>query len=194
MSQKVKKAISITLSVVLIATMCGIVASFTDLFGRRSNNDVNDDTCKHKLVSVPGQEPTCLEDGWSDYNYCTKCSYIDKEIISATGHSLRFDYVESDPIIFCHNCSNGFAPDTYYALDGTDYDGLFAKGTNSNNFTVASGTQLPAIVDGHYEYIKNASHISTSQCQMWLPAEATGITGFSSDNNAVGVLSFKVCR
>lgn len=37
---------------------------------------------------VTAKAPTCFEDGWGEYEYCTKCSYSTKVTIPASGHNI----------------------------------------------------------------------------------------------------------
>ena len=40
----------------------------------------------HDLIHHDGSVPTCTEDGWEEYDTCSRCGYSNKVIIPATGH------------------------------------------------------------------------------------------------------------
>ena len=40
----------------------------------------------HDLRHVDGKAATCTQDGWSEYDYCTRCDYSTRVDIPATGH------------------------------------------------------------------------------------------------------------
>lgn len=189
---KVKKITSTFLIVLLIVTVCAVAVSMSDAFGNGVGDIIKEHAHKHTLEKAEGKEATCLEGGWNEYSYCTECDYTTKEEVAATGHKIVFEVVDSTPTYSCSACDITYVPTDVYYCDGTTNVGLASASNNSGNFTTQTGMELPAIVDGHYEFLKTSSYDTSAQAQLWIPAAVAGFSDFSSENNAVGILSFKI--
>ena len=63
------------------------------------------DALGHAYIYHPGQEATCTEFGWYDYDTCSRCDYTTYEIIPATGHwvcmkPFSFENTSSVPFLY----------------------------------------------------------------------------------------------
>ena len=195
---KLKKISTSALAILLIFAIIGTTASITSAFGVKLRNFFStEEECVHTLVDVPGQAPTCTEYGWDAYYTCTQCNYNGKQLIPPTGHSVIANVHEYDVTYECSNCSLRYeVGDSFQKGDVmtmTNYWGYSSVDGNSANFAVEPGTQNPVLNGfGQYQFIKEYTTADYKQAQMWLPSDTSGFTGFSSDNNACGVLSFKL--
>ena len=65
----------------------------------------------HNIYKCSGQEPTCTNVGYEDYEYCSRCDYTTYEEIPALGHDMVcYDRVENTCISDGHEyyvCNNG---------------------------------------------------------------------------------------
>ena len=126
--------------------------------------------------------PTC-----TDISHCTRCDHSEGEMIA---HTIQVKYVKSVITYTCTGCNASFQFANGYTLNGAGTTNMSGSG-NSGGYTVTSGTELPKIVDGHYEFIHTTN--TKTQTQLWVPAaDNPADFGFSSANRAVGVLSFKI--
>ena len=195
---KIKKISTSALAILLIFAIIGTTASITSAFGIKLRNFFSpEEECVHTLVDMPGQAPTCTEYGWDAYYTCTKCNYNGKQLIAPTGHSVIAYVDKNDATYKCANCSLRYQVGDTFQKGGimtmTNHYGYSSVDGNSANFIVVSGTQNPVLNDfGQYEFIKKNTTADYKQAQMWLPSDTSGFTGFSSDNNESGVLSFKL--
>ena len=195
---KLKKISTSALAILLIFAIIGTTASITSAFGIKLRNFFStEEECVHTLVDMPGQAPTCTEYGWDAYYTCTQCNYNGKQLIAPTGHSVVAQVYEEDAFYECVNCSLkcefGQRSAIGHVMTMTNYWGYSSVDGNSANFIVEPGTQNPVLNGfGQYQFIKEYTTADYKQAQMWLPSDTSGFTGFSSDNNASGVLSFKL--
>ena len=195
---KIKKISTSALAILLILAIIGTTASITSAFGIKLRNFFSTEKeCVHTLVDMPGQAPTCTDYGWDAYYTCTQCNYNGKQLIAPTGHSLAVNLEYGDfADCTCVNCSAelSFGADGYYrVMTMTNRFGYSSVDGNSANFIVAEGTQNPVLnALGQYQFIKEYTTADYKQAQMWLPSDTSGFSGFSSDNGACGVLSFKL--
>ena len=189
---KRNKTLSTLACVLVVVLLIGAVASLSSNFGS-SFNDLIGKECKHELTKIPGQNATCTESGWQAYEVCEKCDYSTKEVIEPYGHKLTYKLVEGGTAAYsCAYCDLTFTPTVAYTFGGDGYEGMTANENNSNSYAVAEGTDYPVIVDGHYELMKNTTYGANAQAQLWVPAEAEGFKTFSAQDNATGILSFKI--
>lgn len=188
MLSSTKKTFTVVVSVLLVVAMCGLVFSVIPEIGNLGKD--NKTKCSHNIEYVEAKAVTCTEDGWEKYSYCTKCGYDNKKLAKALGHSF---YLTGRKIV-CNNCEATFTPENGYVFDGMNTDGLTGNENNSLNFGVTSGTNLPLVNtnDGNYSFLKKTTTADKKQAQLWIPKEATGISGFSSANNAVGIFSSRL--
>lgn len=139
------------------------------------------DPLGHDLIA-----PTCT----TPYT-CSRCDHTEGTRIP---HTLAHKYVKSVLTYYCTGCDVSYAIETGYYLDGAGYTGMSSQASNSDNYNVAAGTQLPVINSGYYEYINKSGN--GGQLQFWVPqddtSDAAAKFGFSSANGAVGFLSFKM--
>ena len=89
----------------------------------------------------------------------------------------------------CTTCGCTFIPGASIYLDGTSYDNIIGVG-NSTNFQTKPGTNQPALNSGAYELINNTGKLGN--VELWVPGRTPVLDGFSSENNAIGFVSFKV--
>ena len=189
---KTKKILSTTLTLLLVFAILGLIVSLTSKFGKKSSEEVVEE-CEHTLENVSAQSPTCTEDGWYAHSYCTECGYTNKQIDVSTGHTIVQTIDGETPVYVCSDCAfEFFVPDDCYVLNGSSHEGMTGDVKNHINYTVTEGTDLPIINDGHYEVLKTNSYNTSSQAQIWIPADSSGFGNFSSENNALGVVSFKI--
>ena len=129
-------------------------------------------------------DPTCTAPAT-----CVRCAVTEGYRVP---HTLSYEFIKSVLYYRCEGCDATFKIDNGYYLNGTGHkDMVVASGILNSNFTVAPGTQLPSIVDGHYEYINKTGN--KGQLQAWIPTnDNQNNFGFSSENRAVGFLSFKM--
>lgn len=144
---------------------------------REGCNVTNGEALGHDLTA-----PTC-----TDISHCTRCEYSEGEKLH---HTLEVKYVKSVITYVCTGCNATFQFKNGYTLNGSGTSNMAGTG-NSTGYTVTTGTQLPSIVDGHYEFLHSGTN--KSQLQLWVPvADNSADFGFSAANKAVGVLSFKM--
>ena len=118
---------------------------------------------------------------------CTRCDHYEGYPIS---HTIEVKYVKSTITYVCTGCDVSFHFTNGYTFSGSSTSNMEGVG-NSGGYTVTAGTNLPAMNGGHYEFLHSGT--ARSQLQLWIPAtNHSGDFGFSSENRAVGVLSFKV--
>lgn len=181
-----KNTITIFLSSMLLVIVCGLLFSIFHSSNQLNKDDKDDQReCAHSLKYVEAQEATCTVNGWKKYAYCEKCNYDNKEIVYAEGH--HFTYIMGE--FFCNTCNASLDLTSVYDFSSGTLDGMTGVYGNDSNFRVTGNTLLP-YYDGHnYSFIKNTTTIEKKQAQLWIPKEASGFSGFSSENNAVGVFS-----
>ena len=114
---------------------------------------------------------------------CDRCGHTEGE---RDLHTLESKYVKGVLTYYCAGCDKSYALDTLYYFDGTSNDGWTGVSQNVVNY----GSKLPAIVNGHYEFINAKGN--RGQLQLWIPSESKEQIGFSAANNALGYLSFKL--
>lgn len=76
----------------------------------------------HDLVHHDGKAPTCTEDGWLDYDTCTRCGYTTYKELKATGHN--YSKLVTSPTCTeqgyttytCGHCGDSYAEDYVDAL------------------------------------------------------------------------------
>ena len=119
---------------------------------------------------------------------CTRCDHTEGHKLA---HTMEVKYVKSVLTYACTTCNASFHFDKGYVLNGANTDNMYGVGNKDNNYTTTTGTDLPKIVDGHYELLNTSG--KQMQLQLWVPtSDNPNDFGFSSANNAVGVLSFKM--
>jgi hypothetical protein len=73
----------------------------------------------HDVVLHDGKEPTCTEDGWYEYETCTRCNYSTFEKIPATGH-LHLAIKEENRIEATCTTDGSYELVTYCTDDGVE--------------------------------------------------------------------------
>ena len=144
-----------------------------------------------EIISEPSAE-NCAT-GVIKYT-CTGCGLTSDGILkSSTTHpSLTYTIAEDGAVTYtCSKCKCSFSPEFGFSMDGTDHNAMEGV-VNSNNFyTTQNGTNNPLIEDGVYKLLKENSD-DTTQFQLWLPSKTYTLDELSSENNAIGFLSFKI--
>ena len=190
-------------------------------FGYENNSQWIFDECAHQYGEATTVSPTCLNKGY-DESKCALCghakrsNYVDatghdatpscyeavncgvcgEKAYDALGHDIKTSY-NGKLVYSCERCSDFSLPiDTGYYLDGSNYNGMMGVANNNKTHgytTDASG--LPAIVDGKYVFSKDTSVFADyGQLQIYVPNSASynTFTNFTTADNALGVLSFKI--
>lgn len=201
------------LSLLLIASILVMMAScdvVTDLMGQGTATDepaVNQPekpkhthaysgaTCTESSVCRCGDvtsgplghdmtDPTCTEAA-----YCQRegCDYREDVLLT---HSLSHAYTEGVSSFSCVMCGETLTLSNSWYLDGTHYDGMVGV-ANNGKYTTVDGTHKPVITeDGAYQLLNITGE--DEQFQLWVPSNKSVLDGFTSDNNAVGFLSFRI--
>ena len=122
---------------------------------------------------------------------CTDCGMVKEEaIISEMPHiSLSSSYENSAMTYTCDTCGCYFTLGTGVYLTGSDLSNVIGNG-NAANYTTTAGTNQPVLKNGYYELINKSG--KSGDLELWIPSMGATMSGFSSDNNSVGFLSFKV--
>ena len=162
----------------------------------------------HAFAPATCTEPaTCMRDGCNvtegeplghDYAAptctvaatCTRCALTDGYPVP---HTISYKVIKGVFQYYCTDCGTVYQVNNSYYMNGVNHKDLSAPAgvTNAQNYTVVSGTELPAIVDGHYQFINTTG--ASGQLQIWVPLnDNKSEFGFSSENRAVGVISFKM--
>lgn len=122
---------------------------------------------------------------------CEECG-LNKDIavVSEIPHSgLSASLKDGELTYTCKGCSYTFTPAAGVYLDASGTDNLMGFG-NADNYTTAPGTHQAIIKNGAYELINKSG--KDGEIELWAPSKSPVLSGFSSQNNAKGVLSFKV--
>ena len=175
------------------STNAGKGYRLTDMvFGYVENGHLSLDGEAHSFTDA-----TCTSGG-----SCTTCGWVGTALAR---HSYRIS--ESDGVLSyaCEMCNSSYKVDTYYFLDGTNYDDLlynFNIPDNNKKGYTSSTKGYPEITeDGYYALIRAAQasgeeydSSNVGQCQMWIPTSTTHTAweDFSCANNAIGYLSLKM--
>ena len=114
---------------------------------------------------------------------CDRCGLTEGE---RALHTLEQKYVKGVLTYFCSDCEKSYSLDKVYYFDGSSNEGWTGNSGNKINY----GDALPAMVDGHYEFINTRGN--RGQLQLWIPAESKEQIGFKAADNALGYLSFKL--
>ena len=114
---------------------------------------------------------------------CERCDYSEGE---KALHTLEHKYVKGVLTYYCAVCDKSYSLDKVYYFDGSSNDGWTGNSGNKINY----GDALPAMVDGHYQFINTKGN--RGQLQLWIPAESKDQIGFKAADNALGYLSFKL--
>ena len=116
-----------------------------------------------------------------------------------TNHKLEVTY-GANVSYACPMCNTTYTMTAGTLSDGTQHNAM----SFGDNGVKGYGDDKAAIVDGHYELVLKetvdylnskdggtAEQNAIGQHQIWVPASSgTGLAGLTSDNNAIGVLSF----
>jgi len=137
----------------------------------------------HKVVETIEIVPTCQDGGLKTYT-CAGCGYYDEEDLEADTaiHSQISYAVSAGQITYtCVDCEKTWTSTKMALGDGTSTSGF--EGNNTNAGFVGC-TTLPAMVDGHYEFVKAATP-ATSQAQFYLASGANN----NAATNRLGFVS-----
>ena len=122
---------------------------------------------------------------------CATCGLTkDEAIVSEIAHPTLTSSVKDGKVTYaCEQCKHTFTPAAGVILDASGTANLAGFGNASNYYTI-SGTNQAVIKNGAYELINKSG--KNGSIELWAPAKSPMLSGFSSQNNAKGVLSFKV--
>ena len=197
---KRNKTLSTLACVLVVVLLIGVVASLSSKLENPISSAIdnvlhgsNKDECEHVLVDVAGQNATCTNEGWEAYQVCLNCTYSTKEVTEPLNHKVT-SHVNADgtAMYVCANCFEKISLTEAYILDGTDYNGMTANDNNSLTFKTFEDTDYPMINDGYYDFTSWSTYGTSAQAQIWIPSEGRGFNSFSAENDAVGVISFKI--
>ena len=121
-----------------------------------------------------------------------KCGAVKTVAIPSTiSHQTMTQSVTVDGKIQykCETCNATFMPGAFYHLDGTSVDGIIGVG-NATNFETKPSTNQPALNGGAYELINKTGNLGN--IELWIPGRAPLMGGFSSANDSIGFVSFKI--
>ena len=147
-------------------------------------------------------EGTALAHNWADANcatasVCTLCGATQGEPNKAMHDKLTDTHVNGVTTYTCATCGYSFKVDNGDYMDGSSYNGMTCNASTNNNVytTNPDKANYPVMKDGHYEFIRTDVEAGVQkQVQVWLPTASGSnkFAGFTSANNAVGFLSFKL--
>lgn len=154
-----------------------------------SRKTVTVDATGHNMVEATCQAP----------KHCANnCGLEEGE---KTNHKLEATY-GANVSYACPMCNTTYTMTAGTLSDGTQHNAM----SFGDNGVKGYGDDKAAIVDGHYELVLKetvdylnskdggtAEQNAIGQHQIWVPASSgTGLAGLTSDNNAIGVLSFNM--
>ena len=190
-----------------------------------SRNNVTVDATGHTEVIDAAVAPTCTEKGLTEGKHCSVCDKVltAQNEVAALGHDLAAancsagktckrdgcSYSEGEPVAIAHSleyvngyyvcafCDYAFEIETGIYADGTNYDGIYCNADNNKKYYSSNSNKAnyPAMVDGHYEFIRNSLEPNNAaQVQIWVPTASGSnqFADFKSANNAKGYLSFSI--
>jgi len=116
------KLISITLTLLLSAFV---------LLSCSSTEETTAADCEHKLTAVERKEATCTEDGWEEYEFCSKCDYTTLKKIAKLDHDeMKHDAKPAtctedgwEAYVTCSRCEYT----TYSAIPALNHDSITHK-------------------------------------------------------------------
>jgi hypothetical protein len=123
---------------------------------------------------------------------CSECEMtMTVPISSSNPHSSMTQGLTSSGKLeyTCTDCGCTFIPAVSTYLDGSSYDGIVGVG-NATNYDTKAGTNQPKINAGAYELINKTGN--SGNIELWVPGRTPVASGFSSTENAIGFVSFKV--
>jgi len=142
--KKTKKILIISFVVLVRGLLAVLLAYFASGFSKPVHDNLppsaptpedNNTACPHDIVTVPGREPSCIEPGVSDAEYCKLCDWqISKaRYLPATGHHMNTEnscencgakasqglvFVSSDYLAGKTSDPNEIVDEGYYVIDG----------------------------------------------------------------------------
>ena len=101
----------------------------------------------HKLTQVGAKAPTCEDDGYKAYEYCSACTYTTYEKVEATGH----DY---DAVVTAPTCTaDGFTTYTCHCGDSYISDAEPAKGHTNAEAVQENVVEATCKAAGSYDSV-----------------------------------------
>ena len=142
-------------------------------------NETTGEPIPHDMLAA-----TCVAPSTCSYG----CGHTEGDLGT---HVLTYKYVSATPTYVCSACKVSFALEDYYYMNGNNHDNMEGV-SNFSSYSVASKSNNPLIVDGHYELLNTKG--TRSQYQLWIPSSKpnSGLVDFSCEGNAVGFFSFKI--
>ena len=137
----------------------------------------------HKVVETIEIVPTCQDGGMKTYA-CAACGhYMEEELEADTAIHSQISYaVSAGQITYtCVDCEKTWTSTKMALGDGTSTSGFEGNATNAG---FVGCTNLPAMVDGHYEFVKAATP-AASQAQFYLASGANN----NAATNRLGFVS-----
>lgn len=125
---------------------------------------------------------------------CTRCETKNPEAVEVT-HVIEYAYEQNTVVYRCTYC------DAFFKLATSSF---FISGENHNNITgllnVTNGyvtadpkSDNPVLTpEGYYTLLKKETTTDKKQLQVWFPLQTAGLSGFTSNNSAVGFISFRM--
>ena len=123
---------------------------------------------------------------------CLDCELQkDVAVVSKIAHASLTETVKDNKLTYaCGQCAYTFSPAAGAYLDGTGNTGNIMGVGNSENYTTSTGSSQPVMSNGVYELLNKSG--KDGNVQLWIPSLSPSFSGFSSTNNAKGMLSFKI--
>ena len=123
---------------------------------------------------------------------CTECEITKTVPLTSdnTHASITHTINEANKLVYtCTACNCTYTPGASVYLDGSSYDSIVGVG-NAENFNTKEGTSQPIINAGAYELINNTGN--SGNIELWVPGRTPILSGFSSENNSIGFVSFRI--
>ena len=121
---------------------------------------------------------------------CAVCGYTDGEALA--NHTLAISYADGTLTYKCTTCAaNSFNIDTTDSTKSVYLDGTANMTTQVSLQNEGQGFTSNTPVDGYYDFTQQDEGTG-KQGQIWIKRYASGLTGFSAANNAVGFFSAKL--
>jgi len=182
-----------TIRVYGLTILSGSLADSCKNFGPSStlhNWDTDGDGVDDYVITQHPSETDCTP-GTMVYT-CTECEITKTVPLTSdnTHASITHTLNDANKLVYtCTACNCTYTPGASVYLDGSSYDSIVGVG-NAENFNTKEGTSQPIINAGAYELINNTGN--SGNIELWVPGRTPILSGFSSENNSIGFVSFRI--
>ena len=164
---------------------------------RDNCNATDTQTAEGTKLSHSFAEATCAAP-----KTCTLCGATEGKANTLKHDKLTVTNQKGLALYSCATCGYSCRVDLGDYADGSNYNGMSANAPDNKTYytTNKDNDKMPVMTGGYYEFVRKtdaegAANTTRAQLQMWLP-DTGGVVnkyaGFTSANNAVGFLSFKI--